>query len=104
MSDVKMGKSINDKKIKTSSLGRLEGHQERKINLMDDSINNIETSNLISSAKNSFEIIYPEYLNLEEIERMETIENSPLVQSLKKDKILLKKSYSNEFSYTYEVM
>ena len=45
----------NDKK--TSSRGRLECHQERKNNLKDDSIKNIENSNLISSEPNSFKII-----------------------------------------------
>jgi hypothetical protein len=94
----------DDKKIKTSSRGRLRGHQERKINLKDDSINNIENSNLISSATNSFKIIGSEYSSLKEIERLKAIENSALVQSLRKDKILLKESYSNEFSYALEVI
>ena len=102
---LKLSKSTNDKKIKKSSLGRVEGNQERKINLIeDDSINNIENSNLISSVTNSFKIIYPEYLSLKDLERLEDIENSFLVQSLRKDKILLKKSYSNEFKYASVVM
>jgi hypothetical protein len=44
----------NDKKI--SSRGRLEGHQERKNNLKDYSLNNIGNNNLISSETNSFKI------------------------------------------------
>ena len=88
----------DDKKIKISSLGRLEAHQERKINLKDDSINDIGNINLISSPTNSFEIIYPEYLNSKEIEGLEEIENSPLVKSIRKEKILVNKSYSNKFS------
>ncbi len=92
------------KKIKTSSRGWLAGYQERKINLTDDSINNIENSNLISSLTNSFKIIGSEYSSSEEIERIEVIEKSQLVESLRRDTILLMKSYSNEFSYADEVI
>ena len=81
------------KKIKTSSLKRL-----RKIHHKNDSMNEIGNSNLISST-NLFKIIGLELISLKEIERLETIENWPLIQSLRKDKILLKKSYLNEFSY-----
>ena len=89
----------DDKKIQTASLGRLWGHLERKINFSDDSISIIENSNLISSTTHSFEIIYPGHLSSKEIDRLEIIENWPLIKSLKKDKILLKKSYLNEYSY-----
>ena len=99
-----MIKEMNDdKKIQTASLGRLEGHQERKISLKDDSNTGIENSNLISSITNSFKIIYPKYLNEKEIERLEVIEKSLLIQSLRKEKNLLKKSYS-EFSDAYNVI
>ena len=46
----------DDKKIKISSLGWLEAPQERKINLKDDSINDIGNSNLISSGTNFLKI------------------------------------------------
>ncbi len=96
---------MNDnEKIKTSSRGRLEGHQERKTNLKDNTLGYIGNSNLISSITNSFKIIYPEYLNEKEIERLEIIENCLLIQSLRKGKNLLKESYSNEFSYASNVI
>ena len=82
----------------------MEGHQERKISPKDDSNTDIENSNLISSITNSFRIIYPEYLNEKEIERLEVIEKSLLIQSLSKEKNILKKSYSDEFSDAYNVI
>ena len=85
--------------MKISSQERLGGHPERKIDISDDSISNIQNSKLIFSTTNSFEIIYPEHLSSKEIDRLEIIENWPLIKSLKKDKILLKKSYLNEYSY-----
>jgi hypothetical protein len=95
---------MTNKKIKISSRGRLGGHRERKINLIEkDSINTIRNSNLISST-NSFKIIGSEYLSPEKIERLEALENSQLVKSIRKAKISLNKSYSNEFGYAYKVM
>ena len=47
----------DDKKIKTSSQKRLWGHQERKNNLKDYSVNKIRKSNLISSETSCFKII-----------------------------------------------
>lgn len=59
----------NEKKIKTFSHGRLGGHQERKIDLKDNSTKGIGDSNLISSVTNSFKIIYLKHLNQNEFEK-----------------------------------
>jgi hypothetical protein len=61
-----------------------------------------ETCNLNDIDTKSFEIILPNQLNLEEIEKLRKIEKMPLIQSLRQEKNILKKSYSNVFSYACE--
>ena len=92
------------KKIKTSSRGRLRGHQERKIIIKDDLINNSENSNLFSSAINSFKNNGSENQSLKEIEKLEAIENSQLIKSVRKEKILLNKFYLNKVCYASAAM
>jgi hypothetical protein len=69
-----------NKKIQTASQERLQGHQERKISLNNNSNTSIENSYLISSITNPVKVIYPEYLKEKEIERLEIIEKSLLIR------------------------
>jgi hypothetical protein len=75
---------------------------KERIRINNGSIIDKKNCKLYSMDTKSFKIIYPNLLNLKEIERLETIENWALIQTLRKENILLKKSYMNEFSITYE--